>query len=90
MAYVSDESGSEQVYVTSFPEGGRKWQVSTRPSLYARWVTDDEIFLMDPSGVVSVAEVDGSSGTFQIGPISEVGGVCNSGWWVRFRYLERW
>ena len=72
VAYVSDESGSDQVYVTSFPEGGRKWQVSTQPSLYARWVTDDEIFLMDPSGVVRVAEVDGSSSTFQIGPISQV------------------
>ena len=73
VAYVSDESGSDQVYVTSFPEGGRKWQVSSGTSLYARWVTDDEIFMMDPNGVVSVAQVDGSSGTFQIGPINRVG-----------------
>ncbi len=79
VAYVSDESGTEQIYVTSFPEGGRKWQVSTRTSLYPRWVTDDEIFMMDPNGVVSVAEVDGSSDTFQIGPITRIAEFSTQG-----------
>ncbi len=37
MAYVSDESGTFDVYVTSFPEAGRKWQISSGGSVEPRW-----------------------------------------------------
>ena len=29
LAYQSDESGSPEVYVTAYPDRGRKWQIST-------------------------------------------------------------
>jgi dipeptidyl aminopeptidase/acylaminoacyl peptidase len=30
LAYISDESGRTELYVTRYPEGGAKWQVSSR------------------------------------------------------------
>jgi dipeptidyl aminopeptidase/acylaminoacyl peptidase len=80
LAYMSDESGRDDVYVTSFPEGGRKWQVSTREMSYSRWGTDDQLFLVDPNGGVQVAEVDGSGDTFRVGRIEDLfQGVPTSG-----------
>ena len=38
MAYVSDESGQEEVYITSFPEGKGKWKVSSGGGAYPAWV----------------------------------------------------
>jgi Tol biopolymer transport system component len=39
MAYTSDESGQYQIYVQSFPAGG-KWQVSTSGGIQPRWRRD--------------------------------------------------
>ena len=30
LAYLSDESGSPEIYVTAFPDRGRKWQISIK------------------------------------------------------------
>jgi Tol biopolymer transport system component len=40
LAYGSDESGKFQIYVTSFPKPGRKWQVSSEEGAYAQWSAD--------------------------------------------------
>ena len=40
MAYVSDESGRDEVYVQSFPEPGGKLQVSTSGGLQPLWSHD--------------------------------------------------
>ena len=40
MAYISDESGREEVYVQSFPPSGGKWQISTSGGVQARWRGD--------------------------------------------------
>lgn len=37
MAYVSNESGREEVYVQTFPDRSEKWQVSTRGGYDPRW-----------------------------------------------------
>jgi eukaryotic-like serine/threonine-protein kinase len=37
VAYVSDESGQNELYVTSFPEGKGKWKVSTNGGAYPAW-----------------------------------------------------
>ena len=72
LAYASDESGHDEIYVTAFPEGGRKWQVSTEQTSFARWASDQELLLMGPTGELKVAEVDGSSETFRVGPIRDI------------------
>jgi len=36
-AYTSDESGQDEIYLTSFPEGKGKWRVSSNGGYYAAW-----------------------------------------------------
>ncbi len=40
VAYVSDESGQMEVYLTSFPEGRGKWKVSSGGGSYPAWTGD--------------------------------------------------
>ncbi len=45
LAYESDETGRPEVYVVSFPEVGRREQVTTEGGGYPRWsATSDELF----------------------------------------------
>ena len=45
VAYASDESGSYQIYVRSFPDNGSKWQVSNDGGVYPRFSgTGHELF----------------------------------------------
>jgi len=37
LAYVSDETGRDEVYLTAFPDGGRRWQVSTGGGTMPQW-----------------------------------------------------
>jgi len=37
MTYISDESGVIECYVTSFPDAGRKWQISTEGGSEPQW-----------------------------------------------------
>jgi Tol biopolymer transport system component len=50
LAYRSDESGIEQVYVQSFPQAGSKWQVSTDGGRQPHWRGDGkELFYLSPT-----------------------------------------
>jgi len=40
MAYVSNESGRIEVYVTTFPEGSARWQISSGGGSQPRWRRD--------------------------------------------------
>src|SRR5579864_5894598 len=45
MAYVSDESGTYQVYVRAFRDKGGKWQISDSGGMYPMWSrTGHELF----------------------------------------------
>jgi len=37
VAYTSDESGQDEIYLTTFPEGKGKWRVSTNGGFYTAW-----------------------------------------------------
>ncbi len=51
LAYVSDESGRREVYVRSYPDLGRKWQISTRGGIEPAWSADSrELFYRDEEG----------------------------------------
>jgi hypothetical protein len=51
LVYMSNESGSNQVYLTTFPEGRGKWQVSTDGGVWPRWSRDGtEIFYRQRAG----------------------------------------
>jgi len=73
LAFMSDESGQFEVYVTTFPEPGRRWQVSSNGGTTPRWRGDGrEIFLRTADGTLWAAAVDGSGDTFTVGEVSEL------------------
>jgi dipeptidyl aminopeptidase/acylaminoacyl peptidase len=43
LAYQSNESGRSEIYVQSFPEPGRKWQVSTSGGTQPAWSRDGAV-----------------------------------------------
>jgi len=60
LAYTSNESGTNEVYVRPFPDtGGARWQVSTGGGEEPRWSADGrEIFFLDPRGRLITAGVE--------------------------------
>ena len=55
VTYVSDQSGQEQVYVRSFPEGDGPWQVSTQGGEQPRWSRDGkELFYVEGDTLMAV------------------------------------
>ena len=56
VAYVSDQSGQDQVYVRPFPEGEGQWQVSAQGGRQPRWSRDGkELFYVENSTLMAVA-----------------------------------
>jgi len=74
LAYFSNESGNFEVYVTSFPLAGSKWQVSLNMGGLPQWSADGkELFFLDFSNnMLSAAEVDGSGSSFKVGKVTEL------------------
>jgi eukaryotic-like serine/threonine-protein kinase len=64
MAYQSDETGSNQVYVRPFPEGsGNKSQISTDGGIWPRWRGDGKELFFDlvPNIMAADISITGSS-----------------------------
>jgi protease II len=63
MAYASNETGSTEIYVSSFPSSGGKWQVSTAGGQEPRWRQDGkELFYVSADGkMMTVAVTLGAS-----------------------------
>lgn len=58
VAYTSDETGREEVYVRDFPVGARKWRVSTEGGHLPVWRRDGrELFYLAPDGTLMSAAV---------------------------------
>jgi Tol biopolymer transport system component len=71
VAYVSDESGRNEVYVRPFPGPGGRWQVSKDGGNEPRWShTGREIFFRAGQGVMSAAVLAGA--TFAPGEVREL------------------
>ena len=63
MAYASNETGSMEIYVSSFPSGNGKWQASSGGGQEPRWRQDGkELFYVSADGkMTAVAVTTGSS-----------------------------
>jgi serine/threonine-protein kinase len=58
VAYESDETGRLEVFVTSFPPGGGKWQISDGGGAQPIWSGDGrELFFRTEDGILSVRAV---------------------------------
>jgi len=56
LAYASDESGRSEVFVVSFPDAGRKWQISRGGGTEPMWARDGrELFYRNRNKMMSVA-----------------------------------
>ena len=70
LVYSSDESGRAEVYVTPFPKGGNKWQVSVAGGSNPRWRGDGrELFYMAANSDLMAAEVDPRESIFRVGAV---------------------
>ena len=68
IAYSSDETGSDEVYVQTFPQQTGKWQVSSSGGIEPMWRRDgNELFYLKPDDTVMAVDVKTGSGGFQAG-----------------------
>ena len=66
ITYVSNESGSHEVYVQSFPTGLGKWKISTDGGGQPGWKRDGtEIFYLDPDSNLMAVQVETTSSTLE-------------------------
>ena len=67
VAYVSNESGKQEVYVQSFPASGGKWQISTDGGAQPVWRHDGrELFYINPDRKLMSVEIK-TGATFEAG-----------------------
>jgi len=70
VAYSSNESGRNEVYVVPFSGQGGKWQVSAGGT-NARWTRNgSEIVYMSPDNTLMAAEVNGRGTGFEVGAVT--------------------
>jgi Tol biopolymer transport system component len=71
VAYASDESGTWEIYVTTFPSAVGKWQVSRAGGTEPRWRGDrKEIFYLGAGGMLTAAPVNTEAGFSTGTPVS--------------------
>jgi Tol biopolymer transport system component len=68
VAYVSDESGQNEIYVTSFPDGKGKWKVSANGGAYPAWTANGrELFFNDLQDTIIACAMTPKGGEMGIG-----------------------
>ncbi|HZQ55045.1 MAG TPA: protein kinase [Bryobacteraceae bacterium] len=69
MAYDSDETGRDEIFVQTFPKPGGKWQVSTDGATRPVWSRDGKelYFIALDGNLVAVQVKSGSGGSFEAG-----------------------
>jgi serine/threonine protein kinase len=68
MTYVSDESGRSELYVTSYPGPGGKWQVSTGGAETGGWLGDGkESWYGDSDGRFFAVPIAATGGSVEVG-----------------------
>ena len=68
VAYVSNDSGKLEIYVSTFPAGGGKWQVSQGGGVQPEWGRDGkELYYEAPSGGVMEAKITERGRAVEIG-----------------------
>ncbi len=66
VAYCSDESGRDEVYVATFPQFSERWQVSVDGGNEPQWRRDGkELFFTKNDRKLMAAEVKSASGAFE-------------------------
>jgi Tol biopolymer transport system component len=87
LAYISNESGAEQVYVQPFPNLGAKWQVSARGGNQPVWAPDGRRLFYRGESALMAVDVEPTPRAFSAKAPVRVGedtysrkGVTHTGW----------
>jgi hypothetical protein len=68
MTYQSSESGRNEIYITAFPAGGAKWQVSNGGGAQARWRKDGkELFFLNLTDDIMALDVNTAGNVIKLG-----------------------
>jgi serine/threonine protein kinase/Tol biopolymer transport system component len=68
VAYQSDESGQQEIYITSFPEGKGKWRVSSNGGAYPAWTGNGkELFFKNLVDDIFVSSVTPKGDEVEVG-----------------------
>ena len=71
VAYASNETGNMEIYVSSFPNGNGKWQVSSAGGQEPRWRQDGkELFYLSAEGKMMAVAVKTGSGFESGSPVA--------------------
>ncbi len=67
IAYVSMQTGRQEVYVTAFPAGGARWQVSASGGMQPHWAPDGKtLYFVSLESQLMAAAVDESQTQFRV------------------------
>jgi Tol biopolymer transport system component len=70
LAYVSDESGRDEIYVANFPTPTGKWRISNAGGEIPLWRHDGrELFFVAPGNRLTAAPIASQGNTIQVGPL---------------------
>jgi len=74
VAYVSRESSDDNVYVTSYPSGSGKWQVSSQTGWCPRWRRDGKqlFYLTGSVNTMISVDVDARGANFSTGKVESL------------------
>jgi Tol biopolymer transport system component len=67
VAYQSDESGDDEIYVVDYPDAARKWQVSRNGGSYPTWSQDGNELFFRAAGNIMAAPVTRTRDGLEIG-----------------------
>lgn len=87
LAFASNETGHNEVYVVPLAGGAGKWQVSSGGGVEPRWSdAGDEISYLSADGDLMLAEIKPSSNSIGVGNISKIFHVGETSTLSIFRY----
>jgi serine/threonine protein kinase/Tol biopolymer transport system component len=69
LAYVSDETNRREIYVTTFPDGRGKWQISTEGGDNPRWRADSRELFFTGANKLFAVDVTATADRFDAGPV---------------------
>jgi serine/threonine protein kinase len=82
IAYESNESGRNEVYLAPSPGPGAKQQVSPAGGTSPRWRKDGkELFYLAPDGRLTAAEVDLKAGAVEVKKVEPLFGLLSAGYY---------
>ena len=72
VAYVSNESGRNEIYVMPFSTPGGKWQISTAGGVQPRWRGDGKELFFLAGNEMMAAAVNGTSTAVEVGAVQRL------------------